>query len=57
MLPGRSFEVCVPVVGDQRYTVVEWKCDAGSDLGFEKGQPICLRFQTDHAQIFGLEFE
>jgi hypothetical protein len=57
MLPGRSFEDCKPIVGDQYHTLVEWNGDAGADLGFENGQPICLRFQMDHAQIFGLDFE
>jgi hypothetical protein len=57
MLPGRSFEECKPIVGDQYHTLVEWNGGAGDDLGFENGQPVCLRFQMDHAQIFGLDFE
>jgi hypothetical protein len=56
-LPGRSFDDCVPIVGDQYRTVVQWKGSDGEQLGNQPGQPICLRFKMDHAQIFGLDFE
>jgi hypothetical protein len=54
-LPGRSFEDAVPIVGDHYRTPVRWK--KAEDLGFEQGQPICLRFKMDRAQVFALDFE
>ena len=56
MLPGRSFDDCEPIVGDQHRALVQWK-GGEEDLAFDAGQPICLRFRMDHAQIFRLEFE
>jgi hypothetical protein len=58
-LLGRSFDESIPIVGDQHRTVVQWNADGKptADLGFEPGQPICLRFQMDRAEIFGLDFE
>ena len=54
-LEGRSFEDATPIVGDRFWTPVTW--NGQEDLGFEEGQPICLRFKMKKAQIFGLEFE
>jgi hypothetical protein len=54
-LPQRSFEEASPLFGDLRWTPLAWK--GQDDLGHNEGAPIILRFQLDHAQIFGLEFE
>ena len=53
-IPGRTFDDCVPVVGDKHWSTVKWK--SGDDLGFKKGTAIMLRFKMDKAKIFGLEF-
>jgi hypothetical protein len=52
---NRSFEECTPVFGDQFWTTVQWKDE--TDLGFEKGEPVTLRFKLDQAEIYGLQFE
>ena len=54
-LPGRSFEECVPVIGDHHRTIVAWK--GGDDLGHADGGAIMLRFRMDRARLFGIEFE
>jgi hypothetical protein len=54
-LPGRSFEDAKPIIGDQFWVPVSWT--NGVDLGFEDGQPICLRFKMEKAKIFGLQFD
>ena len=55
VIPGRSFNDCVPVVGDQPRTLVKWK--SGDDMGVSLDTPICLRFQLDQAQLFYIDFE
>lgn len=54
-VPGRSFEDCRPIIGDQYKTLVTWK--SGEDIGVPEGSPICLRFKLDQAKIFFLDFE
>lgn len=54
-VPGRSFDDCNPIVGDQRNALVTWK--NGSDLGTAEGQPVALRFRMDHAMLFYVDFE
>jgi hypothetical protein len=54
-VPGRSFEDCKPIIGDQYRSVVTWK--GGDDIGVPEGTPICLRFKLDQAKIFFLDFE
>lgn len=53
--PGRSFDDCKPIIGDQYKTLVTWK--GGEDIGVPEGIPICLRFRLDQAKIFFLDFE
>ena len=52
---GRSFEDCTRIFGDRHWTTIQWGDQ--TDLGFEEGKPITLRFKLDQAEIFGLEFE
>ena len=54
-LPGRSFEECVPIIGDHHRTIVAWK--GGDDLGHADGAAIMLRFKLDRARLFGIDFE
>jgi hypothetical protein len=54
-IPGRSFDDCTPIIGDQFRSPVQWKTT--DDLGFADGQPICLKFKMTQARIYGLEFE
>lgn len=58
VLAGRSMEDFVPIVGDHAWSAITWKEGDGltDDLGLAEGEPICLRFEMDHARIFGLEF-
>ena len=53
-LSGRSMAESTPIVGDQHWTTVTWK--NGSDLGYQEGESIVLRFELDQATIYGLEF-
>lgn len=55
ILEGRGFENCEAVVGDKFQVPVKW--DGQEDLGFEKGQPICLKFRLNKAKIYGLVFQ
>ena len=55
ILPGRDFEDCIPIVGDQPRTLVRWK--EAEDLGIELGEPVILLFQLEQAALYGLEFE
>jgi len=54
-LPGRSFDDCVPIIGDHHRTIVAWK--GSDDLGHADGAAIMLRFKLDRARLFGIEFE
>lgn len=54
-LPGRSFEECIPIVGDQYQTPVRWK--GAEDLGVSPGDPVVLRFRMKKAKIYALDFE
>jgi hypothetical protein len=54
VIADRSFDECMPIFGDQHWTMVTWK--GSSDLGYKPGEPIRLRFKLDRAKIFGLEF-
>ena len=53
-LANRSWDDAVPVVGDHVWTVVKW--GEADNLGCAANEPICLRFQLDHARLYGLEF-
>ena len=54
-LPGRSFEDCTPIIGDQYQTLVTW--GEHEDMGIEPGQPVVLKFKLNQAKIFALDFE
>ncbi len=54
-LPGRSFDDCDPIRGDQFWTAVTWNGE--SDLGLDEGEGVVIRFQMDRAELFGIEFE
>jgi len=54
-LPGRNFDDCKPIQGDQFWTPVTW--NGQDDLGFNANQPIIIRFKMDHAKLFGIQFE
>jgi hypothetical protein len=57
VLPGRSFDDCVPFTGDATRHTVRWR--DGTDFGGERG-PIDFRklaFLIDEAEIFGFAFE
>jgi hypothetical protein len=54
-LPGRSFDDCDLISGDQYKKAVTWK---GQDsLGAKAGEPVVLRFRMNHAKIYCLDFE
>jgi hypothetical protein len=55
VVPGRSFDDCRPIIGDQYRTLVTWR--GGDDLGVPEGTPIGLRFQLDQAKLFFVDFE
>jgi hypothetical protein len=52
---GRSFAECDLIQGDQYWKTVTW--NGQSDLGFEEGDGVVIRFKLDRAKLFGLEFE
>ena len=52
---SHSFDDCTLIFGDRYWTVVDWK--GKTDLGFEEGKPVTLRFKLDQAEIYGIEFE
>jgi len=54
VLPGRSFEDCNPILGDQQNALVTWKGEA--DLNAPNGAPIALRFRMDNAKLFSVDF-
>ena len=54
-LPGRTFDDCRPIIGDQFRALVSWQ--GGDDLGIEPGEAVVLRFRMDQAKVFALEFE
>lgn len=57
VLPGRSFDDCIPFTGDAIRHTVQWK--DGDDFGGTRG-PIDFRklaFLLDDAEIFGFVFE
>ncbi len=54
-VPGRTFDDCQPIIGDQFRTPVTWK--GGDDLGVPDNTPICLRFRLDQAKVFFVDFE
>ena len=54
-LPGRTFDDCDLITGDEYQKTVTWK---GEDqLGAKPGEPIVLRFKMKHAKIYALDFE
>jgi len=53
-ISGRTFNDCLPIVGDNHWTTVTWK--GGNDLECNNGTAIVLRFKMNKAKIFGLEF-
>jgi hypothetical protein len=55
VIPGRSFEECDVVQGDQFWKTVTWNGEA--DLGFTEGDGVVISFKMDRAKIFGVEFE
>jgi hypothetical protein len=55
IIPGRTFENCDIIQGDQLWKTVTWKGEA--DLGFEEGEGIVISFKMDRAKIFGIDFE
>jgi hypothetical protein len=54
-LPGRTFDDCDVVQGDQFWKPVTW--NGTGDLGFKDGQPIIIRFKMERAKLFGIQFE
>jgi hypothetical protein len=54
-VPGRSFADCDILQGDQFWSTVTWKGE--TDLGFEDGAGVVVRFKMDRAKLFGIEFE
>jgi len=53
VLPGRGFDDCRPIVGDELDHLVQWK--DGDDLGHVDGQAITLRFRLRAAELFAFE--
>jgi hypothetical protein len=54
-IPGRSFEDCTGVIGDNAWTTVAWK--TSRDLGVKPNTPVLLRFKMIRARLYGLQFE
>ncbi|MBN1435953.1 MAG: hypothetical protein JW936_02665 [Sedimentisphaerales bacterium] len=55
VVPGRSFEDCVPIIGDCHGQEVRWK--GHDDIGVNKGQAVMLRFKLDRACVYFVDFE
>ncbi len=55
VIAGRSFEECDIVQGDQFWKTVTWNGE--SDLGYEDGEGVVIRFSMDRAKLFGIEFQ
>jgi hypothetical protein len=53
VLPGRRFEECVPITGDNINYIVQWK--DGEDIGYTAGQTVKLKFRMRAAEIFAFE--
>jgi hypothetical protein len=53
-LPGRSFEDCDALVGDQMERAVTWGGE--TDIGHNNGAPITLRFRARYASLFSIRF-
>ncbi|MGQ9731872.1 MAG: hypothetical protein ACUVX8_11460 [Candidatus Zipacnadales bacterium] len=54
-LVGRSFSECDPIIGDRFHTPISWRGE--TDLGFQEGEAILLRFRMEQASIFALDFQ
>ena len=50
-VPGFTLEDCDPILTDNTEHVVTWK--GNPDLGPLKGKPVYLRFQMQHAVLYG----
>jgi hypothetical protein len=56
VLAGRSFDECLPIVGDQYRTAVTWN-NENPAAALPAGKPVMLRFRMEQAQLFSLDFE
>ncbi len=55
VLRDYSYEVCIPLVGNEIHRIVEWQ--AGSDLSQYKGIPVKLHFKLKDADLYSFRFE
>lgn len=54
-VPGRSFEDCEPIIGDQYRRTLVW--NGCTDIGVPDGQAILLRVRLDQAKLYFFDFE
>lgn len=54
VLPGRGFEDCDPISGDDIDRVVSWRGE--TDLGHPEGAPVTLRFRLRTAELYAVRF-
>ena len=54
VLPGRSFDDCDALSGDQLAEMVTWRGQA--DLGHSEGEAVTLRFEMRSAELFSVRF-
>jgi hypothetical protein len=53
-IEGRSFEECIPIIGDHPRTLIRWQ--RADDLGIQAGEAVALQFRMNKAAIYALEF-
>ena len=54
VLPGRGFDECDRLTGNQTDRVVTWRGDC--DLGHPADAPVTLRFRLQAAKLFSVSF-
>ena len=54
VVPGRRFEDCDPISGDQLKRTVTWNGD--SDVSAWSGKPVRLRFKMRRARLYAIQF-
>ena len=54
-VPGRGFEDCDRLVGDELDRPITWK--GNPDIGTPQGEPVTLRFRMRTAKLYSVEFK
>ena len=53
-MPGRSFEDCDPITGDNLRRTVSWRGE--SDISQLIGKPVRLRLRMRRAHLYAIQF-